>query len=164
MICAFALLLETLGFRLAYHKAAYGQSVAWIGAVFELHEWGVRVSLKPELLRDIAALCDEALSKIFLLLTAVRRLAGKASHAAGLLPSWRPFVAIIWGATTSPTSECSRLPPGHVWSKQLSERASWIKLFLSRAAGTVQRDFTLAAWRGSEDILHLELDASPWGL
>eukprot|EP00971_Amphidinium_carterae_P319005 6341080-Amphidinium_carterae.1 len=159
MVCVFAVLLETLGFKLAYRKAAFGKEVTWIGATFELHDWGVRVSLKAELLQDIANLCDEVTSKNFLPLATVRKLAGKASHAAGLLPSWRPFVAIIWGATTAPTAASSRLPVDH-----LSEGARWIKLFLTRVEGTVQRDFTLTSWRGTGNIWHIELDASPWGL
>eukprot|EP00971_Amphidinium_carterae_P161847 3208439-Amphidinium_carterae.1 len=108
------------------------------------------------------ALARDLLSKNLAPIKKVRSFAGKCSHVAGLILYWRPFVAMVWAALTSPHSDGS--PEGLIWTKRFAIGVGWILLFLARTKGTLVRTYFLSTWRHEGPSYHIELDASPWGL
>eukprot|EP00971_Amphidinium_carterae_P208506 4136941-Amphidinium_carterae.1 len=87
-----------IGYRLAYHKADLGNTVAWIGTSFTFNQDTISVTLKPEMLQEISEAIDRMLAVNMVSVRELRKFVGKCSHAAGILAAWRPFLASLWAA------------------------------------------------------------------
>eukprot|EP00435_Cladocopium_sp_Y103_P029802 s477_g7.t1 len=115
-------LWSALGARIALHKACRGKNIKWIGANYTI---------------------------LHGLVPGVRSLAGELSWIAGLVPTIRPFVNMVWAAlygmdthrhkaTTGQSSARAR-PVGAVFAKTIRVPMIWMKRFLRGQHGGLQR-------------------------
>ena len=91
----------------------------------------------------------------------VRQIAGEAVSIASLLYVWRPFLSAFWAAI--PVRE-SQAPVGCIWTRQTASTLHWLRAFLRREWGVVERHFTLDAFYNRHLALEVTTDASPWGI
>jgi hypothetical protein len=85
------------GAKLAIHKAGIGRRIKWIGATFSIITGGVQVSIDEERIQKLLGTVSEALQSDGLV-KGVRNLAGELSWVAGIIPTIRPFVNMLWAA------------------------------------------------------------------
>eukprot|EP00435_Cladocopium_sp_Y103_P023546 s1002_g5.t1 len=90
-------LWSALGTRLALHRAGTGKQIKWIGATFEVLNNGVKVSVDPERIDKLRQTVTAGLQSSGLV-KGIRGLAGELSWAAGIVPTIRPFVKMLWAA------------------------------------------------------------------
>eukprot|EP00971_Amphidinium_carterae_P298585 5932350-Amphidinium_carterae.1 len=83
-VCTFMLVLDCLGFRLAYKKAFFGTAFTWIGASFSFEAETVRVCIKPEVVQELLDLCTAFASQN--LLQVVENLCRQGFTCRGLNP------------------------------------------------------------------------------
>ena len=151
-----------LGMGVAFPKARFDRELVWIGVKLRITDSGIVASIPAEKAADLLALINECLSKNVLSVKEVRSLAGKAMNIASLLYVWRPFLASCWAAIAA--EEPTNAPQGCIWTKQVSSTLYWLKAFLSRECGQIERHFTLDAFFNKKVALEITTDASPWGI
>ena len=88
-------------------------------------------------------------------------MAGKAMNIASLLFCWRPFLSSFWAALAF---QDTHAPEGCIWTKQVSVTLLWLKAFLTRECGQIERHFMLDAFFNRHFALEITTDASPWGI
>ena len=94
----------------------------------------------------------------------LRSYTGKMQSMASLLHTWRPFVAMLWGALYSDPA-VSKAPSGCVWVSQISEPLSWFDCFLSETKGrNLVRQFCVDSHFNKGKSILIYVDASPYGL
>lgn len=91
------ILWAMLGAKVALHKVGRGQSVKWIGALYEIRPGGLEVSIDAERIKKLKQVVQQGLAAKGLI-TCARSLAGELSWVAGIIPTIRPFVNMIWAA------------------------------------------------------------------
>jgi hypothetical protein len=109
--------------------------------------------------------------------TRLRSYAGKASHTASIIPTWRPFLNEIWAALKAVNSGRSgSAPMNTIWVEQIRHSLTWLASFLSPArnpdwerdtAGNLlglRRIWTLESYIGAGAPITLTWDSSPFGL
>ena len=174
--------MSIAGFPLAWHKATQGTSVQWIGGQLTRIPGGVTVSIPQDKAAELAQTTRDILAWNTVGVRALRSYCGSVSFVAGLVPTLRPFLTMVWGALTSAsggvaieetshnvrssnaTSSKARkrgLPCHLVHTKQCAHALSWLLAFLSRQRGSISRSFTYKPDKDS--WLTIATDASPWG-
>ena len=171
-------LLLALGVQVAWHKAARGRQLTWIGAGLRLdHEARDTVIYVPaQMLREVVAALEELEKPGLVPLKAVVSLAGRLSWIAGLLPRLRWAVRVIYAVVAQTRRDelsgaerrraqsraDTRVKRGLVASKRLALPARWLRFVLGPANGAplVRR----APWDLGAPTLGVIVDASPWGL
>ena len=145
-----------LGLQIAWHKGSRGAQVDWIGARLSLstHQRALRVSLPDAKRTELLASCQSALAVAGVSAAALRRLAGKCSWVAGLVPQLRPFVRQIWGACAA--SKGSVVVP----LRRYRHAVAWVAAFCEGSPPLVREFF---AGDDSAPGFTMEVDASPWG-
>eukprot|EP00435_Cladocopium_sp_Y103_P036126 s642_g9.t1 len=129
-------LWSALGARIALHKACRGKNIKWIGANYTILHGGVRISIDAERIGKLTETVEKALAHRGLV-PGVRSLAGELSWIAGLVPTIRPFVNMVWAAlygmdnqrnkaTTGQSSARAR-PVGTVFAKTIRLPMIWMK-------------------------------------
>lgn len=91
------ILWAMLGAKVALRKVGRGQSVKWIGALYEIRPGGLEVSIDAERIKKLKQVVQQGLAAKGLI-TGARSLAGELSWVAGIIPTIRPFVNMIWAA------------------------------------------------------------------
>eukprot|EP00971_Amphidinium_carterae_P257173 5105698-Amphidinium_carterae.1 len=76
------------------------------------------VEIKPDLLVDIRTALDEIGSRNFVAVRPLRRLVGKLSHVASLVPTLRPFLQPLWASLS--TANAHHAPRDCVWLRQIA--------------------------------------------
>ena len=99
-----------------------------------------------------------------------RSLAGGAGFIAGIIPWWKPFVAVIWAAITAALRELASRKANDVRqvassrviaTKRYRQAVSWLLAFL-HGWGMESRCFRLIPPPTSQ--WQVVMDASPWGM
>ena len=102
--------LFAMGYSLAFSKAQYSNTdttLTWIaGRLTILHnEEAIRVEVKEEILLELSDDINSMLLDNVVKIDALRPLAGRAMCVASLVHVWRPFVAMLWGPSTTHVAE-----------------------------------------------------------
>ena len=130
MIAMIVLVWSALGFTLSFKKGKRGRQVQWVSASYDM--WpnldGISVSLKEEIESSVRKLTKDMLKLNVLPTRDLRSYAGKVSHIASVLSTWRPFLQEVWGALKSTNS--SKAPMNCVWVKQFRSALKWFETFL----------------------------------
>ena len=87
--------------------------------------------------------------------------AGKCSHVATLVQTWRPFLNELWAAFASAVGQA---PPGTIWRAQIDRTLDWIEAVLASHHGGFSRTWDLSTHLGEGVHVTVTLDASPYGL
>ena len=137
-----------LGARIALHKVAKGPCVKWIGANYKILPGGIEVAIDEERIGKLTKVVDTALGSRGLLKEA-RSLAGELSWVAGVVPTTRPFVNMIWGAiygmeahnnaAKQGQSKTRPRPDGSVLVSMVEMPLVWFKKFLQGEHGGLRR-------------------------
>ena len=132
-----------LGARMALHKVERGHVVKWIGAVYSVRVDGVQVSVDQDRIDKLTKVVTAALQAQGLI-TGVRSLAGELSWIAGIVPTTRPFVNMIWAALTEMNSQNQRKgrrqrPEGSVLAPMVHLPLVWLLRFLQGENGGLKR-------------------------
>ena len=135
-----------LGARIALHKIERGHTVKWIGAVYSVKVDGVQVSVDAERIDKLTKVVEAALQAPGLV-TGVRSLAGELSWVAGIVPTTRPFVNMIWAALTGMNLQNLRArekghrqrPEGSVLAPMIRLPLTWFLRFLKGENGGLKR-------------------------
>ena len=152
-----------LGFNLSIQKGKRGSTVQWVSATYAI--WpdrsGITISLKEEIETEVRELTETIMSSNVVSFKELRSYAGKVSHIAGVLMTWRPFLQEIWGALACKDSNA---PHNCVWVKQCLSSLKWFSAFFQGTSGATSRSYPLYVHIGEGDRIEINLDASPWGL
>ncbi|CAK0911850.1 unnamed protein product [Prorocentrum cordatum] len=150
------LLWAALRLRLQWKKGRRGSAVDWIGASIAADSAARRVVITlPESKRvELLEAVDQLASVRWAPLRDVRRLAGRASWIAGLLPQLRPFVQQLWAA------QCTAPAGKRVGRRQIARALTWLRAFATGSAGPFSR-----VVRAADPVLHFTVafDASTTG-
>lgn len=160
------------GAKIAIHKAGMGRQIKWIGATFGIISGGVQVSIDKERIEKLLGTVTDALQNTGLV-KGVRNLAGELSWVAGIVPTIRPFVNMLWAAVygmakqqdeaRSGQSGARLRPDGHVFAKTIRLPLVWLERFLLGHHGAFQRTRLLTdRWTRPQWVIRT--DASTTGL
>ena len=135
-----------LGAKIALHKVERGHQVKWIGAVYAIRVDGVKISVDEERIAKLTKVVSEALQARGLV-PGVRSLAGELSWVAGIVPTTRPFVNMLWGALTGMNAQNEKArkskqrarPVGSVLAPMIQLPLTWFQKFLNGEQGGLQR-------------------------
>lgn len=165
-------LWAALGARIALHKASRGRCIKWIGANYAIIHGGVQVSIDAERIQKLQHVVEAALNQKGMV-QGMRSLAGELSWVAGLIPTIRPFVNMVWAAVygmdkqstkvRTGTSAARHRPAGLVFAKTIKLPMLWMQKFLQGHHGGLQR----VRWvmdRYSRPQWILRTDASTTGM
>ena len=150
-----------LGFGVAFPKAKFSQKLVWIGVELGVCAERIVARIPAEKAAELLELIEQHLSKNVLSIKEVRSIAGKAMNIASLIYFWRPFLACFWAALTLETSMHVQ---NCIWVKQIAPALYWLRAFLKREQGVIERTFTLDAHYNRLLCLEITTDASPWGI
>ena len=168
-----------VGFPIAWHKCDGGRDITWIGAAVRIASGRTRVSIPEAKIVELFESCSAMLKQNTVPSRDVRKLAGKGSFVAGLVPTLAPFLRSLWATGAKQASggaddarvlarptagQRGRPLPRHlVFVSQIRRDLSWLTAFLSRQRGTLVRDHL---WQElpETDRLRICVDASPWGI
>ena len=164
MMTMVILVWSALGFNLSFAKGKRGRSVQWVSARYDIWDGltGITVSLKKEIEDDVKVLTSKMLALNVVPAKSLRSYAGKISHIASVLSTWRPFLQEVWAALKDCSS--SNAPLNCIWVRQFVSALKWFDAFFSGSAGSTSRDYPLYVHLGQGDHIEINLDASPWGL
>ena len=118
------------------------------------------MNVKAEILVEIQATVDEMIAVSTVTLKALRCLAGQANCVASLLHVWRPFVSMLWAPLYDMRSRCP-FGAGRVWRCALDIPLYWIRAFMSKSRGTLERKYRLSDDLGLGQQYSITTDASP---
>ena len=160
-----------LGAKIALHKVAKGPYVKWIGANYKILPRGVEVAIDQERISKLTEVVDTAL-QVKGLLKDARSLAGELSWVAGIVPTTRPFVNMIWGAiygmeahnlaAKQGKSRGRPRPDGSVLVTMVEMPLTWFRKFLQGEHGGLRR-VRLVSDRGHRPQWFVRTDASTTG-
>ena len=91
-VASFIALWLIVGLKSAFKKAQFGTTIVWIGARLTCTNHGAEVSLKEEAIQDLIRQTEEFMATNVIAIKKLRSYAGKCSHAASLVPPWKPFL------------------------------------------------------------------------
>ena len=165
---------EMLGYPLKLSKAHAGDTIDWIGARISLdnvkHE--VTVTIPSEKISTLVETTEEFLQGPVIGTRKLRSFAGSLSFVAGLVPMLRPFLAPLWAALSSETTDegssdtslrrRSRTAGKLVHTKRIANSLCWI-LALLKGEENYNLRRTFVAFPPPE-VYELVTDASPWGM
>ena len=141
-------LWAAFGARIALHKADRGRQIKWIGANYRVLPDGIQISIDADRISKLTQTVVKGLRQKGLV-HGVRSLAGELSWVAGLIPTIRPFVNMIWAAiyemgrqnqdAKQGTSTARMRPADSVFAKSIAVPLTWLHLFLQGHHGGLQR-------------------------
>jgi hypothetical protein len=147
---------------LAFAKAARGQQVDWIGNQLTVSASCVTATIKKVIVDDLLKDLQVVRTKNVVSYTELQSIAGRISHVALLMVTWRPFLQMIFSAMAEANSTNS--PLNTVWVKQFRIALDWFIAFLSGCHGGIIRNFDVHEFAGWSPDVSLVMDASPWAL
>ncbi|CAK0809933.1 unnamed protein product, partial [Prorocentrum cordatum] len=138
----------TVGPPVSWRKVQFGTSVTWIGAE-------VRI-LGPSEAEQFLAVTVVPVARL-------RKLAGRAAWAGGILPYLKSMVAPLWAAITEvSTSARPGAAPAGVPRPRVAHALRWLTAFAKRQRGALSRTYCVGQYR-QRVAVNLVFDASPWG-
>ena len=144
-----------LGPPLSWKKVQVGRQVKWIGAVVCLRREHTVLSLDEGFIKDLLGDVEAILQDVWVNVSIVKKLAGKAEWAAGIIPYMKPIISPLYAAAAD-------APGGRVGTKRIAHTLRWLRAFLRRQRGVLERAYHPKD-SYEERSLILEFDASPWG-
>ena len=112
------LVWRALGFPISFAKGEEGPKVVWIGTTYKLLDAAVECSIKEAILNDSREQIEILKSSGNLVKAKLlKSTTSRANHVAGLLMTWRPFLAQLWAVLSSHDDSA---PPGCVWWSRVS--------------------------------------------
>ncbi len=112
---------------------------------------------------ELRYLTGELLDNNVIPVKALRSYIGKAQSFASLLHTWRPFVAMLWGALYA-EDKSSQAPLNCRWLAQFKVPLLWIQAFLDETSGNLIRTFTVEQHFNKGEPVVICVDASPFGM
>ena len=172
------LCLAIFGYPLAWHKAAAGARLTWIGAEVEVSRTEVRVRIPKPKVESLTTEAKQILSKDIVSIRSMRSFSGQVSFFAGLIPHLRPFLSGCWAAIAAATAKAKgrssneggntsrrmRAPTTIVHVQQARHSLSWILAFLVGSSSGITRRFPICTNRVRESGSFIATVASPWGI
>ena len=162
-----------VGPAISWTKIQVGTAVAWIGASVVITEpSSITLAIPGKCAGELCETVDAMLAVRAVTLQDVRKLAGKAMWAAGIVPSLGSMIAPLWAAISEvgaadvaaapARSRRRRHAPPHIPTVRIAHALRWLRAFAQRQRGTLCRTFSTVQHYGS-DTAHLVFDGSPWG-
>ena len=161
---------SVLSFNMSWQKASLGPEVDWIGAHFSYDKDGIHVGIPPKKVKELTEELEHHRDNAVVPIRRARSLAGSAGFIAGIIPWWKPFVAVIWAAITAALRELASRKANDVRkvaasrmlaTKRYRHAVSWLLAFL-RGWGMESRCFRLIP--APPSTWQVVMDASPWGM
>ena len=167
----FLLWMVVLGLPISWSKVSKGKRVEWCGSEIRLvNAFIVQAVLAESFVSDFAAEVEEALALPLIKRSTLRRIAGRAAWATGLVPTIRSFIDSLWAvsAELADDKQCTkkfkRGEPA-VETARVAVALKWLRAFLGRMVGAGELGRTLDIRdRYVEANIRITCDASPWGL
>ena len=154
-----ALLAITLvGFPMAWGKGVLGTDVQWIGARLTVVSAGIQVAIPEDKLEDLRKQTIELRTMAVASKRTLRAFCGKLSFVAGMVPTLRPFVRMVWAALAA----ASRLPAGIIHVRRFIVALEWLKALFEGLHGPLIRVFNITEVRADGGD-YIATDACPWG-
>ena len=152
------LALDVLGFPLAWDKGICSDDVVWIGARIRAAPQGIEIAIPEGKLAELLeCICGYRKSAVATR-RSLRSYCGKLSFVAGMVPTLRPFLGMVWAALSSR----SKLPSSLVHCRQFRVALDWLLALLRQVRGPLVRVFPFVEhWAPVGD--YLATDACPWG-
>ena len=144
-----------LGPPVSWRKVQLGRAVQWIGVKVSIQGDAFHVTLGEAFIEDLAKLVGETLASSSSTTAVVKKLAGKAEWAAGVVPYLKAIITPLWAAA-------SDAPHGQVGRSRIQHTLRWLAAFLRRRRGTLTRVYAPGDAYPVQRLT-LEFDASPWG-
>lgn len=163
MVAIIIVMWRSLGFPLAFSKAARGPTVKWIGCLLTVTAQEVHVTIAQDKIDELLTTVEKHRGANVISTKDLRSLIGLACHFASVLYVWRPFLNELWAALQD-TSANSRAPPNCVWTRQISHTLDWLAAFLQRQRGALSITYSLDAYLNRGPPVRIVGDASPWGM
>jgi hypothetical protein len=176
----FLLWMLVLGLPISWNKVSRGRRVEWCGSEVRLvNAFSVQAVLTEGFVQDFAKEVAEALGQPLIKRSALRRIAGRAAWAMGLVPTMRSFIDSLWAVAAELVDQKGPARPGRglhakylgrdrepaVETARVIVALRWLRAFLARSvgAGELGRTVDFRDWFAKPAIL-ITCDASPWGL
>ena len=178
----FLLWMCILGVPISWGKVSRGRQVEWCGAEIRMAcSFTVRAALSSSFVQEFRDEVADALRMPLVKRSALRRLAGRAAWATGLVPSIRSFIDGFWavlaemarnegkeqeaGKALKKRKRIGKRAEPAVQTVRVSIALRWLRAFLSRKIGdgSLSRTADVREWYGQVSVI-ITCDASPWGL
>ncbi|CAK0804234.1 unnamed protein product [Prorocentrum cordatum] len=164
-----------LGLRLSWAKVSRGRRVEWCGVEYRLvSRYVVQAVLAQAFAQEFKAEIEQATRRPLIARSELRRIAGRASWATGLVPTMRSFIDSLW-ATLADLNAASKGDSGIPWigrdpqpaaqTSRIIVALAWLHAFLEGVVtgGDPGRTVDVREWFRQPSI-EIVCDASPWGL
>eukprot|EP00971_Amphidinium_carterae_P328617 6460585-Amphidinium_carterae.1 len=158
-----------VGAPLSWTKGRLGEGEhQWIGVSFApCRDGNVQMSLPDEyldvvredLLKFVGGTGHEALA-------CARRLTGRCSRIAQIVPQATPFSMALWAALAASSAAVREAPPGRVACRRFSEASKWFLALIDGRVLPLQRRIypSYPHWPAEDGARRCSVsDASPWG-
>ena len=178
LFAIFLLWLVAFGPPISWAKVARGKRVDWCGSTLQfLDRYTVKAVINETFVREFTEEVEDAMSKPLVGLGTLRRIAGRAAWAMGLVPTLRSFLDALW-TVAAELQQKSRDDEPHkklrkkgvrgepaVETSRVLVSLAWLRAFLQRAVGVGElgRTVDTRIWMQGP-TLRITCDASPWGL
>ena len=153
---------ELLGLPVAYHKAAIGKDLKWIGMQITVHQDSVEVRIPEDKIKDIDGMARAFLGKNLVPDKELRTFIGKVMNVASVIHAWKPFVMQLYAGLHADKTE--KGPHHCTWVNQIRPALLWIIAFLRQQEHSIiRRVWNLQEYLSDGTRIIITWDASPWG-
>ena len=145
----FLLWMVVLGLPISWSKVSKGKRVEWCGSEIRLvNAFVVQAVLAESFVSDFATEVEEALALPLIKRSTLRRIAGRAAWATGLVPTIRSFIDSLWAvsAELADDKQCTKkFKRGEpvVETARVAVALKWLRAFLGRMVGAGELGRTL---------------------
>ena len=146
---------RVLGPPISWKKVQVGSVVKWIGVQIAIRDRSVDLTMDPAFIADLSTEIENVKQVQDPTAAQIRRIAGKAEWAAGLIPYLKAMVSPLWAAL-------AEVPQGVIARGRVDHALRWLEALLARRRGTMTRRFKFDD-QMAEGKLVIDVDASPWG-
>ena len=168
-------MLESFGVQIALEKGERGSRVQWIGTTLEVSDSELTIGIQAKMIDELTAELKSWPSKGMVPLRDLRRITGKLSWVAGVLPRVKWVVNALYSVMASVQRDelsgaeearaanrsDNRPKKGLVPYKRLRNAAEWMNKLLQRKDLLLFRHEPFVEKKIQYGIV---TDASPWGL
>ena len=154
---------ELLGMPVAYHKAAFGTDLKWVGVQLKVNLDTVEVSIPADKVEEVEQMASGFLKHNLVPDKELRSFIGKVMNIASVIHAWKPFVMQLYAALHADKS--TEGPKGCTWTSQIKPSLTWIMAFLQQQNPNrlIKRIWSLQEYVEDGFRIVITWDASPWG-
>ena len=146
---------RVLGPPVSWKKIQVGKQVKWIGIHISILNGGIDLEMDPDFLDDLVKDIVECSGAAPIPAAKLRRVAGKAEWAAGLIPYLKSMVSPLWAALADAPFET-------IGANRVAHSLRWLLAFFRGRRGTMTRHFRHDDAHAAGQVV-IDVDASPWG-